>query len=280
MQGHTMKKAPTASGVPNVSPTSTALRAAANSPSVVRMLDASVAGTRWNDADSAYSTGIVVMRPVYRMAPTGGHEARIGLKPPRSPCLHLLLHLNSHHLPNLRSRVGSPRKRPAPSHHHHQTAGGHQQRHAGQLLHRINSSSWRYPMPNPMDCAEDIRSPLVGSPAAPFNSIIPTPVTLTRAGIRFSKTKLKFGLVVLATMADKYSVQRASHARPTGSGTRQSHQLPQVIEGHPAAANEGPGRRLPRDVPPFGSIDRSRQQTQREARHGVQRCVDPRLTHV
>ena len=64
IQAQTMKNAPMASDTPNLSPTRNTLTAAANSTSVVKMMDASVAGTSGNAIDSIYSAALVVTSPV------------------------------------------------------------------------------------------------------------------------------------------------------------------------------------------------------------------------
>mmetsp|Transcript_34694 Transcript_34694/g.62482 ORF Transcript_34694/g.62482 Transcript_34694/m.62482 type:complete len:228 (-) Transcript_34694:119-802(-) len=85
----------------------------------------------------------------------------------------------------------------------------------------INSSSCKYPMPNPIGCANAIKSPMTGPPAAPFNSIIATPVTAIRAGINFFKSKsviyprslVEFTLINSATIATNIQLrEQITHA--------------------------------------------------------------------
>ena len=96
---------------------------------------------------------------------------------------------------------------------------------------RINSSSCKYPIPNPMGWANDRRSPMDGSHPVPCNSTIATPITAKTAGINLVKSNDLFSPYVIALLIRMNS---ATTATKTQCKEQITHDLLAVVVRRPS----------------------------------------------
>mmetsp|Transcript_2304 Transcript_2304/g.4868 ORF Transcript_2304/g.4868 Transcript_2304/m.4868 type:complete len:209 (-) Transcript_2304:470-1096(-) len=145
---------------------------AANSGSVVRIREASVAGTLTKAIDSTHNARAVVTNPVYKIPPKATGEFKIGEK---SGSLNAI----SLNVPPCNNGEASNMRKDATI----TTASliADTGRAASGFLAMIFSKI-RYPIPNPTGWAKLRASPIVGAPPAPLSSTIATPTTATSAG--------------------------------------------------------------------------------------------------
>mmetsp|Transcript_25642 Transcript_25642/g.36166 ORF Transcript_25642/g.36166 Transcript_25642/m.36166 type:complete len:347 (-) Transcript_25642:355-1395(-) len=140
-------------------------------------MDASVAGTLLNAIDSIHNANAVVINPVYKIPAKAVGLVKIGVK------LGIVgAQVSALFNRGDNSNITKDAKATTIS-----LMADTGKAASGCFL--INSSNCKYPKPNPMGCAKDNASPIVGAPPAPCSSTIATPVTATAAGTNLIKLK-------------------------------------------------------------------------------------------
>mmetsp|Transcript_11941 Transcript_11941/g.34229 ORF Transcript_11941/g.34229 Transcript_11941/m.34229 type:complete len:260 (+) Transcript_11941:558-1337(+) len=147
---------------------------AANMGSVVRMRDASVAGTLAKAIDSTQSARAVVTNPVYRIPPIAVVECRMGEKSGSCGDRSAMLPPCSNGDPSNMRKDATVTT----------TSFMADTGRAASGFRAMMFSRIKYPIPKPMGCAKLSASPMVGLPPAPLSSTMATPITATTAGTR------------------------------------------------------------------------------------------------